>query len=351
MKRILGAALAAILAGAAPAVADIDQRNFKVVGTWGNLANWNLHERRFWAQTLPAASGGRLTANPRPYTELGLSGFEAARLLKLGVYDVVHALTSYTSQDSPAMEGIDLAGVLPDFETYRRALNAYRPIIAREVKNKFNAELIMLYPFPSRQLWCWQVLGEVSLASLAGKKIRTHSTSYGDFIEGLGATVVTIAFAEVVPALQRGLADCAIGGTGPAYSGRWNQAFSQHIRVRLGYATAYMAFNGNTWRSLSPETQALIRTNAARLEQEIFAYIAATEQTALDCNAAGPCPWGRPGGMTPIELSAEDQQKVTDIVQHVVLRNWAERCGTWECVNDWNATVGAVAGIEAWLPQ
>ena len=40
-----------------------------------------------------------------------------------------------------------------------------------------------------------------SLDDLEGKKIRVYSTTLGDFVEGVGGSAVTIAFAEVVPAL------------------------------------------------------------------------------------------------------------------------------------------------------
>ena len=51
--------LAAALAFAPLAAhADIDTREFKVVGTWGNLQNWKDHESRFWNDVLPKASGG-----------------------------------------------------------------------------------------------------------------------------------------------------------------------------------------------------------------------------------------------------------------------------------------------------
>ena len=60
MKRMLGAALAAALstagwAGAGHA-ADIDDKEFAVVGTWGNLINWKEHESRLWQSVLPDAS-------------------------------------------------------------------------------------------------------------------------------------------------------------------------------------------------------------------------------------------------------------------------------------------------------
>ena len=209
MRLALGAALAATLAASVPAQADVQEKEFLVVGTWGNLFNWKEHESRMWQKVLPEASGGKLTANAKPYTELGLSGYEVVKQLEVGAYDAVHALTTYTSQDSPPLEGIDLAGVFQDFATYRKALNAYKPVIQRELRDKYNAELVMLYTFPSQQLYCKLGEGEDGhLAGLAGKKIRTYSTSLADFIEGLGASSVTIAFSEAVPALEKGVATC-----------------------------------------------------------------------------------------------------------------------------------------------
>jgi len=177
--------------------------------TWANLENYKQHEEPFWTKTLPEKSGGAITANMKDYTNVGMSGFETMRLLKLGTFDAVHALTSYTAQDAPALEGIDLAGVIQDFGVYRKAMEAYKPVIERELKEKFNAKMLMLYTFPKQQFFCnhgGKDATAVHLKDLEGKKIRTYSTSIGDFIEGLGASAVTIAFAEVVPALQKGVA-------------------------------------------------------------------------------------------------------------------------------------------------
>jgi TRAP-type C4-dicarboxylate transport system substrate-binding protein len=344
----LGVALAGLTAMPLSAAAQIDTKEFKVVGTWGNLSNWKDHESRLWNDVLPKASGGKLTANAKPYTELGLSGFEVMRLLKLGVYDAAHGLTGYTSQDSPALEGIDLAGTVQDFDTFRRALEAYRPIIARELSDKYNSHLVMLYSFPSQQLWC--NLGDrsntgVGLKDLKGKKIRTYSTTLGDFIEGLQASAVTLAFAEVVPALQKGVADCGITGTGPAYDAKWWQVVTHNIRVRLGFAATFMAINNNTWNSLSADAQKLITEQARKVEDEMWAAVKASEAESQACNTSGPCPRGEPGGMVAIEPSAEDEALLESILTEYVLPRWGKRCGA-ECAKQYNDTVGVVTGID-----
>ena len=339
-----------LLAATAPqAMAEIQKYKFEIVGTWGFLENYKQFESKFWNEQLPKASGGKLTANAKPYTELGLKGYEVMSGLKKGAYDGVHALTSYSAKNSPALEGIDLAGVIQDFPTYRKAVAAYRPIIEREIAEKYNAKLLNIYTFPSQQLWCNlkdRSIKNVSLSDLAGKKIRTYSRTLGDFIEGLNASAVTIAFAEVVPALQKGVADCGITGTMPAYNAKWWQVVTHNIRIRVGYAATFTAINMDTWNSLNKDTQNLISSEAKKLEDEIWAFESSLDQKGMDCNASGPCDKGEPGGMVPITPSAADQAKLKDIAQNVVLKRWAKRCGK-ACADEWNATIGKIVGMTA----
>ena len=46
----------------------------------------------------------------------------------------MHAVTTYVAQESPELEGADLSGVIQDLPTYRKANEAYRHVIAREVE-------------------------------------------------------------------------------------------------------------------------------------------------------------------------------------------------------------------------
>ena len=109
LKFALAGALAAGLAfGAGAASADIKPKKFTVVGTWGFLDHWKEREGPFWNETLPKVTNGAYTANAKSQTEVGLSGFEIMKLLKLGTYDAVHGVTTYVAQDSPAIEGADL---------------------------------------------------------------------------------------------------------------------------------------------------------------------------------------------------------------------------------------------------
>ena len=54
-----------------------------------------------------------------------------------------------------------------------------------------------------------------------GLKTRVHSVALASLVAGLGGEPLTIAFAEVYTALERGTLDAAISGTKPGYGLRW----------------------------------------------------------------------------------------------------------------------------------
>lgn len=329
--------------------ADFTKKKWQVVGTWASLENYKQHELPFWTETLPGLSDGAITANMKDYTNVGMSGFETMRLLKLGTFDAVHALTSYTAQDAPALEGIDLAGVIQDFGQYREAMAAYKPVIERELKEKFNAKMLMLYTFPKQQFFCnfeSKDATAVHLKDLEGRKLRTYSTSIGDFIEGLGASAVTLPFAEVVPALQKGVADCGATGVMPAYNAKWYQVVTHNVRVNIGFAATFLAINFKTWDSLSADTQNLMIEEAAKVEDAIWESTQALNDEAALCNTTGPCEKGEPGGIIPVELNEDDNARVKVAVNDFVLKRWAKRCGK-DCAMEWNDTIGKVLGVEA----
>jgi TRAP-type C4-dicarboxylate transport system substrate-binding protein len=354
-KAVVGCAAIGALAltvAAGPASAGLDTKEFKVVGTWSFLDHWKEREGPFWNEKLSKLSGGKLTANAKSQTELGLSGFEIMRLMKLGVFDAAHVVTGYIASDSPTIEGADLAGVIQDLASYRKANEAYRGILEREFETKYGAKLLMIYAWPSQQLFCNlgdKSIKNVSFDDLKGKKIRTYSKTLGDFVEGVGGAAVTIAFAEVVPALQKGVADCGLTGTLPAYNAKWWQVVTHNVRIRLGYASSVLAMNLKVWNGLNAETKAFFKKNIGELEEQMWASTQANDDDGMACNANGPCPRGPVGGMTVIEPSAADKAKLKDVVEKFVLKRWAKRCGTQKCVDEWNATIGKVAGMKASL--
>ena len=229
----------------------------------------------------------------------------------------------------------------------------FRAITENELERKsveqafakyYNAKLLMLYPFPSQTLWCNAEVNGIK--DLEGKKIRVYATTLGDFVEGAGGTSVTVAFSEVIPALEKGVVDCGITGTMSAYTANWQQVATHAYTLRVGWGLAFGAMNMDKWNSLPPEQQELMQTEIAALNERMWAETATEDGIAISCITGGDCEIGEKGGMKLVEPSDEDLAIRDRIAADVVLARWAERCGE-DCAENWNNTVGKVLGMTA----
>ncbi len=340
---LCAAAFSLSLGMAGSAAAELDQRSFKVVGTFGSLTNWKGIEKPFWDEEIPKDSQGRLSADAKSMSELGLKGYEIMRLLRLGIFDFAHALPIYVAED-PVIEGVDLAGVARNFDTARKIGDAYKNTLDAAFGRLYNAKLLNFYPFPTQAFYCRDAVAGVE--DLSGAKIRVQGASQGDFVEGLGATPVTITFAEVVPSLQKKVVDCGITGTMPAYLAKWYEVANTAFYLPVGYTMTFTAVNLDTWNSLNAETQDFIEKEMAEFEDRAWKIVSDENDSGLACGTSGPCELGAPGGMTLVKPDETDLAKREQILNEVVLPRWAERCGA-SCAKNWNETVGKVVGMEA----
>ena len=345
MKYNLTAITAAVaLSLASTAFAADKPATIKAVGTWGSLTNYQKHEGPFWNERISEISGGSILGDIKPQTELGLKGFEIMRLVKNGVFDFAFGLPGYVAAENAIFEGGDLSSVTQDIETQRKVADAYFPTLEKAFAEIYNAKLMMLYPFPSQTLWC---NGEVNgLADLNGKKIRVYSTTLGDFVEGVGGTSVTVPFAEVIPALEKGVVDCGITGTMSAYKAKWHQVATHAYTLRVGWGLAFGAMNMDKWNSLSDDQKGLLEKEIASLTDQMWAETATEDEVAISCITGGQCDIGEPGAMKLVEPTEQDLAARDKVANDVILARWAERCGA-DCAANWNATVGSILGLEA----
>lgn len=344
-KAGLAAGIAALALSFAP-VADAQDKTavIKAVGTWGNLSNFKKHEGPFWNEVIAKASGGSIQGDIKPQTDLGLKGFEIMRLLKLGVFDYAHGLIGYVAAENAVFEGVDLSALVQDIKTQRKVADAYFPILEKAFAEIYDSKLLQLYTFPSQMLWCNAEIN--SMADLKGKKIRVYSTTLGDFVEGVGGISVTVPFAEVVPALEKGVVDCGITGTSPAYNAKWYQAATHAYTMRVGWGTSFGAMNMNKWNSLSKAQQDTLKKEIAALTDRMWAETEREDAAAVSCITGGKCDLGDPANMIKVVPSEADLKARDKMAEDVVLARWAERCGK-DCAEDWNKVVGSIINLTA----
>ena len=341
-KTILTIAVATMLVSSA-AVAD-NPVVLKAVGTWSSLTNFKKHEGPFFNEVLAKAFDGQIIGEIKSQSGLGLKGFEIMRLVKNGVFDFAFGLPGYVAAENAVFEGADLSSLVQDIETERKVAEAYFPTMEKNFAEIYNAKLLMLYPFPSQTLWCNAEVN--SIEDLKGKKVRVYATTLGDFVEGAGGTSVTVPFAEVIPALEKGVVDCGITGTMSAYTANWQQVATHAYTLRVGWGLAFGAMNMDKWNSMTSVQQEIMITEVAALNERMWAETATEDEVAIACITGGDCAIGEKGSMKLVTPTDADLAVRDKIATDVVLARWAERCGE-ECAANWNATVGKIIGLEA----
>ncbi|MCC7272640.1 MAG: TRAP transporter substrate-binding protein [Alphaproteobacteria bacterium] len=346
MRILLAAAAALALPFAGGAFAqDLPKLQFKAIGLNGPTVASSMDELPFWRKTIPEASKGAITVDVTPLDQMGIDDKTMLRLLKLGVMDFAGMDISKMAGDDPRFEGCDLAGLTLDPDKARAACKAWAPVIDRQMQKNWNAKLLAFGGNPPQVFWCRNVIA--GLDDLKGKKIRVFNNTMRDFLQGVGGTAVSMAFAEVVPALNNGVVDCGVTGSLSGNTAGWAEVTKSLYPMSLGWSINALAVNLTTWNRLDPKVQAFLLEQVKGYEDKMWATIKAAMDQADNCNfGKQPCTMGKPANMTLVPVKPAEAATHKKLVEGAVLANWAKRCGA-ECVKEWNDTVGKAIGLKA----
>jgi len=343
-RLLTGLAVGFAMATGAPAQ-ELPKTHFKVIGLNSPTPVSIVDELPFWRKTIPEASKGAVTADVTPLDHMGIDEKTMLRLLKLGVMDFAAMDISKMAGDDPRFEACDLAGLTLDPDKARATCNAYREVIDRQMQKNWNAKLLAFGGNTPQVLWCREVVG--GLDSFKGKKIRVFNNTMRDFLGGLGATAVSMAFAEVVPALNNGVVDCAVTGSLSGNTAGWNEVTKSIYPMSLGWSINVLAVNLSSWNRLDPKVQQFILGQTKAYEEKMWATIKTITAEADNCNTGQqPCTMGKLAKSTIVPVKPEEAETHKKLVEGAVLAGWAKRCGA-ECAKEWNETVGKLLGLKA----
>ena len=338
-------AVAGALAAGGAMAAELPETSLKVVGYISYTTFYKDLEKPFFEDVLPKMTGGKITADMKPMDQLGLKGSEVLRLLKNGSLEYVSGAISYMAPDSPKFEAVDLAGLTQDVPSTRAAVNAYKPVLDRLTQELWNTKLLAFGANPPQVIWCRDEIK--GLGDIKGKKVRVFNQTLSDFVLGAGGTTVTIPFVDVIPALQRGVADCAITGTLSGNNAKWPEVTTHIMPITLGWAVMFEAVNLDTWNGYAPETRDALTAAFDKFEEMAWANAQQATDEGMNCNTSkDPCTIGIKSNMKVVPIGAADMAMHKEIMTNYVVPRWAERCGA-ECAKEWNGTMGKAVGYQA----
>ena len=193
----------------------------------------------------------------------------------------------------------------------RELTDIWMPEMQKVMKERHGAMIVGTFTWPEQNFYC---RGDIkSVEDLKGKKIRVQGTSQADLAKAFGASAVTIAFGEVVPALEKGVVDCGITGTMPAYKAKWPEVTNTLFRLPVGFTVGIWVVNINSWEKLKPETRAFLEKQLKALEDKSWKAVEAETEDGVRCTTGqgGPCPAGPPGKLKLV-LPSEADLKARD---------------------------------------
>ncbi|HET8746412.1 MAG TPA: TRAP transporter substrate-binding protein [Ramlibacter sp.] len=344
-ERIRILVLAAGLAAAGAHAQNFPKTHLNVVGNLGITTQSKELEAPMWNTVIPKATGGQVTAQFKPWNEMGLKGGEVIKLLRQGLYDVGTTQLGFLAGEAAINDAIDLAGVSPTIDMLEQVKEAFRPHLAAYYEKQQNVKVLGLWSFQDQVLYCRNEFK--GLSDLKGRKVRVSGASQADFIEYFGGSGVNMAFGEVQQALQNGVLDCAITGTLGGYKAKWYEGAKYLYRLPINWASAVSAASLKSWNKLDASVQKVIGEQYRVLEKQIHEQNVRESEIGIACNTGkGACPEGPPASMILVPVKEGDLELRRKALLEQVLPRWASRCGE-ACVKAWNESAGKVAGLKA----
>ncbi len=285
---------------------------------------------------------GQVDIQLSSYPELGISGFDMIRLLEDGTIGFGEIYSGFVGGEFPVFEAANLWGAYESVDQWFEASEALeddiRTLVTRETGG---GEIVGFNYYSSNYFFTKGPLN--TLADFKGVKTRTHSNVLSDLIGengGLGANPQTMAFADVYPALERGVLDGAVTCGSCAVGQKWFEVTDYLTGPLPGtFAQTFVTFNGKEWNSLPADFQKIIleegvkhseRAKAAALTADVEA-----EGQLIDL------------GMEHSNFTPDMMSIIKEAAQKSVIPKWAERAGGYESepVRLYNEKVGPITGL------
>jgi TRAP-type C4-dicarboxylate transport system substrate-binding protein len=281
------------------------------------------------------------------FQALGISMADGLRLVREGTFNLASIQVGLVAGDDPFLEGIDLIGVSTNMDALSDAVSAYRDVFDARLEERFGVKALAVWPFGGQILFCNEPI--TSLADLSGLKVRSFTASMSALLERLGATPVTLAFPEVYPALQRGVASCGITSATSANTGKWPEVTSHVLPLAVSGSIQAPVVNLEWFNSLPEDRQAALTEAFSKLEDDLWALAYETNGLALSCTTGGECDSElyQAFDLELVEVNDADMAELQSIASEVIISGWVDRCeSTYAgCGEVWYSTVGAARGF------
>jgi len=263
-------------------------------------------------------TNGQIEIQISSFPELGLAGPDTLRLVEDGTLGMVEIYSGYIGGDLPIVDVANLWGVIPDFATNWKTIEAVSGSLHDIIEERSNGIVLAESYYGNNYYYTSKPIRSPS--DLEGLKVRSHSTVLGDLIDGMGGSAQFVAFSEVYTALERGILDGAVT-CGPCGAGlRWFEVADYLNGPIISIGVTYITINKDRWNEIPADLQAIMREEAMihqvenrRLVENVWDPQGITDNVA--------------GGMEHVPFTPELVAALKQAALDVVIPNWVKRNG------------------------
>ena len=267
-------------------------------------------------EELQKQTNGQLKLDVVSLPELGLTGFELVRVTKAGLVDIADVLPTYVAGDLPVLEGVDLPGLYADFETSVKAHQAFMPVVKKH-EDKLGGVVVGAYLWPHQVIYSRKPIK--GPADLKGLKLRVFGTAQTEFARALGAEPVSIAFAEVYTALERGTVDAGLTGTYSGFALKRYEVSKYLVDVNHGPVVGFMMVSKRSWDRLSPDQRAAVTKLGEEFTAKGWEIGRQTTKDGIEEN--------KKKGMEWVTVTPDMAKAVREAALQTIVPSWVKRSG------------------------
>lgn len=322
-----------------------------VIGQPSSTGTLQSQKEVAFFQTLQKRTRLPFRVSYHPSETAGFKETHQLQMLHDGVFDLASLRFLQNRQAEPLLEGIDLAGLIPDFATAQQVVSAYAPTLDRALQRRFQVKLLGLWTFGPQEFFSRTPLR--GLADIAGRKVRIGDASLAPIISGIGAVPVVIPFDDTRQALELGLVECAVTSAASAAYAGWTETAPHYLPIAVHFGLNGYVISCRKWDSLSGRQQAI-------LQQAFDAHIADLWRYSQDLHSEAlrgghDLPRSREGSadLLVVAPAPHDIDLMREIGLSTALGRWMERCDAVHpgAVSTWREKIAPIIPLPPAAPH
>lgn len=310
-----------------------------VLGQPESVGRLQAEQEAPFFHSLAERSGLPLKVTYTPANVFGLKDTYQLEALRQNRIDLVSLRFMQNGAVAPALQGIDLPGMVSSSAMAQQVSAAYRPWLNQQLQQTYGARLLGIWSIGPQILFCRDEFS--SLRDLKGRRVRVASQPLGQIVSELGGSPIVLPFEDTQAALKEHIVDCAFTSAASAIGANWIDHTHYYYPMPFQFGMNGYAISSSAWDDLSISQQKTLSQTVSTFNAGLWQYSEMVRQQSERCLETGQCGHSKRRPLIRVQPRDEDFQRVRMISRRHVIPAWLNRCETIHpgCRRAWAARI------------